>query len=207
MEQPLHTIRTAQPSIFSPARLTALVVSAAIVVLFGWALSVGLIQHAVETGLAELKAQVIPEQLPKKEPPPPPPELKAPPPPFVPPPDIVIQSEAPAQTTAIHTQSQIASAPPISSPVSYGRAHECESEYPAISVRLGEQGVVEVAFTVTTEGSVTDPKLVKSSGSERLDQAALSCVLGWHYKPAIQNGKPVAMANYRANVQYRLQNR
>lgn len=187
----------------SPKRLPALVASAAIVIGFGWALSTGLAQTLVEKLPDELKAEVLPEKLPQKAPPPPPPEMKAPPPPFVPPPDIVIQTEAAPTTNTITTQSKVATTPPISSPVSIGRPHTCQQEYPAISMRLGEQGTTTVSFTVNPDGSVSNPKVVQSSGSERLDQAALSCVTEWHYKGAIQEGKPIAV-QWKAAVKWQL---
>ncbi|MDE2184314.1 MAG: energy transducer TonB [Alphaproteobacteria bacterium] len=188
----------------SPTRLTALGASAALVIGFGWALSTGLAQTLIEKPLEELKAEVLPEKLPDKTPPPPPPELKAPPPPYVPPPDIVIQTEAPANTTAITTQSKVATAPAISSPASIGRPHSCMQDYPAISQRLGEEGTVTMKFTITPDGSVENPQVVKSSGSERLDQAALECVPGWRYKPAIQEGHPVSVS-WQAQVVFKLQ--
>ena len=188
----------------SPKRLPALVASAVIVLGFGWALSTGLAQTLVEKLPDELKAEVLPEKLPQKTPPPPPPEMKAPPPPFVPPPDIVIQTEAAPTNNTITTQSKVATPPPISSPVSIGRPHTCQQDYPAISMRLGEQGTVTVSFTIGADGSVSDPKVLQSSGSERLDQAALQCVPSWHYKPAVEAGKPVAVSGYKAQVRFTL---
>jgi len=64
--------------------------------------------------------------------------------------------------------------------------------YPSISVRLGEQGTSSLLVSINTEGSVTDCKVTKSSGSERLDTAACDYVKA-HYKwqPPTQLGKPV----------------
>ena len=42
-----------------------------------------------------------------------------------------------------------------------------------------------------TDGSVSNVAVAKSSGHDRLDQAAVSCAQSWHYKPASQNGQPV----------------
>lgn len=206
MEQPLHTLRTAPPSIFSPQRLAALGASTVIVFAFAWALSVGLAQTLVEKGLEELKAEVIPEKLPDKTPPPPPPDLKEPPPPFVPPPDFVIQTDAPV-TNTITVQSHVATPPPLTAPASYGKKHNCDEYYPAISNRLGETGVVVVGFMITADGSVTDPKIQSSSGSERLDNAVLTCVVNkWHYTPAKNAaGQPVATP-WKAEVRFVLQN-
>ena len=177
--------------------------SSAIVIGFAWALSTGLAQTMVEKVNDVLKAEVLPEKLPDKTPPPPPPDLKAPPPPFVPPPDIVIQTEAAPSVNTITTQSKVATPPPISSPASIGRPHTCMQNYPAISQRLGEEGVTLLAFTVTAEGDVANISVAKSSGSERLDSAAVSCAGSWRYKPAIEAGHPVAVS-WKTNVVWKL---
>jgi periplasmic protein TonB len=201
MEQPLHTLRAQQVSILSPTRLIALSASTVIVLGFAWALSSGLAQTLIEKLPDEIKIDVLKEKIEKKEPPPPPPELKAPPPPFVPPPDIVIETTS-AQTTAIQTQSQIRTPPPISSPASIGRTHYCGDDYyPAISKRLGEQGTTTIGFTITAEGNVENLHIVNSSGSERLDNAAMQCAKPWRYKAAIESGHPVAVP-WSAKVQW-----
>ncbi len=181
--------------------MVSLVVSTGIVLGIGWALSSGLALTMVQKLNEVIKVEVLPEKLPDRTPPPPPPELKAPPPPFVPAPDIVIMQET-APTNTITAQSKVATAP-ISSPVSYGRPHTCQQNYPSISQRLGEEGVTLLAFTVTAEGTTANITVAKSSGSERLDTAAVNCAADWHYKPAIEAGKPVAVG-LRANVQWRL---
>ena len=76
--------------------------------------------------------------------------------------------------------------------VSIGRPHVCSSEYyPEISRRLGEEGTTTVTFRITTEGTVKDPRILTSSGSDRLDQAALACVATWRYEPALKEGIPI----------------
>ncbi len=188
---------------FSPPRIAALAASTVIVFAFAWALSVGLAQTLVEKGLEEIKAEVLPEKLPDKTPPPPPPDLKEPPPPYVPPPDFVIQTDAPA-TNAITTQSKVATPPPISSPASIGKPHRCGEEwYPPISKRLDEHGVTTLAFRIAVDGSIKDITVANSSGSERLDNAAMSCASSWRYSPAIEAGHPVEVP-WKAQVVWQL---
>jgi len=201
MEQPLHTITATQSSLLSPKRAPALVASTAIVIGFAWALSTGLAQTLIEKPLEEIKIDVLKEKIEKKEPPPPPPEMKAPPPPFVPPPDIVIQTEAPPPTNTITTQSHVQTRNPISSPASIGRPHVCLQDYPAISVRLGEQGTTTLAFNITVDGHVENVHVATSSGSDRLDNAAVNCASSWRYKPAVENDKPVAVP-WKAEVKW-----
>ncbi len=200
MEQPLHTLRAVHTNWYSPNRVIALAGSTVIVIGFAWALSTGLAQTLVEKLPDVLKAEVLPEKLPDKTPPPPPPDMKQPPPPYVPPPDIVIQTEA-APTNTITTQSKMATPPPISSPASIGRPHVCMQDYPAISQRLGEEGTTLLAFHITAQGEVTNVTVAKSSGSERLDNAAVNCASNWRYKPAVESGHPVEVP-WRAEVQW-----
>jgi len=201
MERPLHNITAIQTSIFTPRRLTALAVAIGLQLAFVWALSTGLAATLVERLPDVLKAEVLPEKLPDKTPPPPPPDLKEPPPPYVPPPDFVIQTDAPA-TTAITTQSHVAT-PQISTPASIGRPHFCGNQYPSISLRLGEEGTTTLGFRIGTDGSVVDPHITNSSGSQRLDNAAIECVSSWRYRAAVQNGQPVEVP-WQANVVWRL---
>jgi len=189
---------------FSPARLIALTASTLLVLGCAWALSAGLAQTLVEKVNDVLKAEVIPEKLPDKTPPPPPPDLKAPPPPYVPPPDIVIQTESAAPVNSITTQSKVQTAPAISSPASIGRPHTCQQDYPAISKRLGETGTTLLAFQIGTDGSISNISVANSSGSQRLDEAAVACAASWRYKPAIQSGVPVTV-QWKTNVVWKLQ--
>jgi len=194
MEQPTHDLRAQNGTIAqgTPRRFIAFGAVAALHVILIYALAAGLVAQITKLP-EELKAEVVQEKIPDKIPPPPPPDLAKPPPPFVPPPDINIQAET-TQTTAITTQSKVATPPPvaqISSPASIGRPHQCMQDYPAISQRLNEEGVTTLSFHIMTDGSVSNVAVAKSSGHDRLDQAAVSCAQSWHYKPAMQNGAPV----------------
>ena len=60
-----------------------------------------------------------------------------------------------------------------------------------------------VEFTVSADGSVTNAKVAKSSGYSRLDRAAVQCVSDFHYHPATQGGKPIAIRT-KVQVAYEL---
>ncbi|MDR2881517.1 MAG: energy transducer TonB [Azoarcus sp.] len=64
--------------------------------------------------------------------------------------------------------------------------------YPPLSYRLGEQGVVKLRVHVTEEGRADEVTLDTSSGSERLDKAAIDAVKQWRFRPARRAGVPVA---------------
>ncbi|MEQ1610763.1 MAG: energy transducer TonB [Hyphomonadaceae bacterium] len=76
-----------------------------------------------------------------------------------------------------------------------GRRFE-KPEYPPAALRAGEQGEVVVSVCVAVDGRMSDVKLVKSSGSERLDEATLRGLPRTRLDPALgSDGKPIAMCD------------
>lgn len=217
MDQPAHDLRPFQSSAVQSTerRGISIAVVAAIHLVAIYALATGLASRLVNEGLKEIKVEVVKEKPPDmpKTPPPPPPELQKPPPPFIPPPDINLQTQQTAptitQVTSITPPPVVQApppkpqAPPISAPASIGRAHECASKYPPLAVRLNHEGTTTIGFTIEPDGSVTNAHVVSGSGHDELDSAAISCTEGWHYKPATQNGQPVAVP-WTTKVQWRL---
>ena len=65
-------------------------------------------------------------------------------------------------------------------------------EYPRMSRRAGEQGKVILKVLVNTDGSPSTVELSKSSGFERLDNAALAAVKQWRFEPARKGGKAIS---------------
>jgi protein TonB len=65
--------------------------------------------------------------------------------------------------------------------------------YPPIARRLGAEGKVTLRLTVSADGRVTQADVETSSGRDELDQTARQWILAhWAYKPALENGVPVA---------------
>ena len=65
--------------------------------------------------------------------------------------------------------------------------------YPAMSKRLGEQGKVLVRVLIGVDGTARQAEVQKSSGFDRLDQAALATVQRWRYVPGKRGGVAEAM--------------
>jgi periplasmic protein TonB len=65
-------------------------------------------------------------------------------------------------------------------------------DYPSVSRQLGEQGRVLLRAMINAEGSVEQVVLRKSSGFERLDQAALDTVKHWRFVPARRGEQQVS---------------
>jgi TonB family protein len=90
-----------------------------------------------------------------------------------------------------------------SQPASAGRPHNCVANYPAEALRQGEEGVTTLGFKILTDGTVDAVKVLVSSGSKRLDKAAVNCVADWHYRPAIKDGQLVE-TDWKASVKWTL---
>ena len=63
--------------------------------------------------------------------------------------------------------------------------------YPIECRRKKEQGTVVLALTLGVDGRVASISIARSSGHERLDDAALSAVRKWRWQPLVKDGKPV----------------
>lgn len=79
-----------------------------------------------------------------------------------------------------------------------------EPIYPVMSKRLREQGVVQIRVLVSALGLPLKIELVKSSGFERLDQAALAVIPKWRFTPGKINGVAADMS-YITPVRFELE--
>jgi len=176
---------------------------------FLWALASGLGAKLVNTVMGPVETKMI-EELPDddKEPPPPPPDIEQPPP-YVPPPEVSIElSVDTGPTTAISnatSERPVAAPPPVAKPVERASvktppstagkgARITQPEYPPASRRAGEAGTVQLQVYVLESGKAGEVKIAKSSGFEKLDEAAVKEVQrNWRFVPGKEDGKPVAM--------------
>jgi protein TonB len=74
------------------------------------------------------------------------------------------------------------------------------AEYPPSAASRGIEGVVDVAITVSKDGSVSDATVVHSDPPDVFNQSAITAVRRWKYEPKTVDGVPV-----EAHVQLRLQ--
>lgn len=79
-----------------------------------------------------------------------------------------------------------------------------EPAYPAVSRRLGEEGVVQLRVLVDTQGRPQQVAVDRGSGHTRLDQAAIAAVKRWRFQPAMSGSGPVESWS-RVNITFRLQ--
>jgi periplasmic protein TonB len=167
-----------------------------------WAFATGLARKAIEVLAPPIQTDIVQEEKTKSEPPPPPPPELRKEVVEVPPPDInIAMPEVGPQTTAITARVEqpkpapVARAAVAATAVGLGKGFpNVDDYYPDASRRLGEEGLTVVDVCVGPDGKLTEPpKVGKTSGHERLDQAAVKvATLGsGRFKPATEEGKPI----------------
>ncbi len=199
MQRPVsHGIVESQPR--SPQRLaTSVIAVGALHVVLIYALMTGLYIKIVPIIRHDIIARVLPtEELPPVPPKPPEipmtqPAMDQVPMPFVkidtPPPDAINVAHADHPTPAT-PQLDKSIAP--TAVISLAGTHSTPP-YPPLSRRLGEEGVVGLRILIADNGRISNVAVIKSSGVERLDDAAKEWVLAnWRYRAATRDGKPIA---------------
>jgi TonB family protein len=64
-------------------------------------------------------------------------------------------------------------------------------KYPRAAFDQKIQGEVVIEFMIDTKGRVAQTRVIQSVPG--LDEAAVECLRKWRFKPALKNGKPVAV--------------
>jgi protein TonB len=169
-----------------------------------WALMNGLNIHPLMAYSEHTTVRVIDQLPPTVEKPPTPQvhttEINFTPPPVKPWDTEPVVSELPPQPGAVGMSPAIIQTAPTGSAepkavvtgASVDPRHPLtQPEYPMAARHFGEEGRVMVAILVGADGRVLDAKAAQSSGSERLDQAAIKeARLHWRLRPALRNGVP-----------------
>ncbi|MCH7853479.1 MAG: energy transducer TonB [Proteobacteria bacterium] len=76
--------------------------------------------------------------------------------------------------------------------------------YPARAQARGLEGYVDMSFTVTASGSVTNP-IVMYSTSSLFERAATRAVLKFKYKPRVVDGIPVDVVGVKTRITFRME--
>lgn len=180
---------------------------------FIWALQSGLLMRAAEIIIpAEVLTQFIEPPAPKVEPvPPKPPEpvkkqvVKTPVQPPMPlaVPDPTPSPNAPVGVVTPTPPAPVAPAPAPAAPAAAPAMQLPSSDanylqnpkppYPPMSRRLNEQGKSVIRVLIGIDGQPQKAEIAKSSGYDRLDQAAMTTVMRWRYVPGKRNGAPEEM--------------
>jgi protein TonB len=182
------------------------VVLAAIIVLhllIAWVLATGLAQRAIQMVAPPIKTTIIKQTKKTVKPPPPPPPQLQQQQVQVPPPVIQINVPQASQTRAITIVKHVVRAAPAPAPVRVTPLRaiardfpQPDSYYPDAARRLSEQGTALVKLCIGAGGRVVgQPTIEKSSGSPRLDRAAIryARATSGHFQPETRNGVPVTV--------------
>ncbi len=203
MERPQHEL-AAVAAKSKQSRVTSLGLVIGIHVVIISALIVGLSNDQLRKEVMDISASVVAKKAAPKDLPPPPPSMVRPPPSVAaPPPQIMIAAPPPVVAAPV-----VAAPPPPPPPTELKAIEKTHSlpPYPALSQRMGEQGTTLLKVSIDTTGKVTECTVVTSSGSTRLDAAAVEYVkANWRWQPPTQAGKPVA-ATTEVSVKWDLKN-
>jgi protein TonB len=78
-------------------------------------------------------------------------------------------------------------------------------DYPPPAIRQGLEGWVQVQFTITATGAVTDAIVVNSS-SKIFEANALKAIVRWRYNPKIEDGVGVERVGVQTLLKFELEN-
>jgi periplasmic protein TonB len=179
-------------------RAVVFVIIVAFHVFVFWGFASGFARRALDQLPTILDTKIIEEDKPKEAPPPPPPpDLNKPPPVQVVVPDIniTVPADAPPPVITNITTTPV-KAPPRAPAVVTPSQHVFPSTadyYPPASVRANESGRPIVHYCIDAGGRIGTVTLAKTSGFDRLDEAAVSLVkAATRVRAAQQEGRPIA---------------
>ena len=78
-------------------------------------------------------------------------------------------------------------------------------EYPPRALARGLEGWVQVQFTITETGAVTDAKVVDAQPKNIFDDAALKSIVRWRYNPKVENGVAVKRVGVQTIIRFVLE--
>lgn len=84
-----------------------------------------------------------------------------------------------------------------------------QAQYPRRALQRGIEGWVIVEYTVTTNGSVRDPRVVEAFTKEGnpttiFNRSALKSAMKYKYKPRVQDGQAVEVAGVRTKISFNM---
>jgi protein TonB len=79
-----------------------------------------------------------------------------------------------------------------------------EPQYPMSAKQRGVEGWVELRFTITKMGTVTDIVVTASKPGTIFNRAAVQAVSKWKYNPKIDNGTAVDRPGVRQRIKFEL---
>ena len=112
-------------------------------------------------------------------------------------------ASTPRPTTPPVTPPPPVAAAPGAEDRNFQLTRKVEAGYPQRALRQRIEGWVELTFTVTVNGDVSDIKVIDSQPRREFDREAMRALSQWKFKPRVTNGKPVA-ASARQRLEFKL---
>jgi TonB family protein len=101
---------------------------------------------------------------------------------------LMLMGQAAAPVPVKIVKERVAVLQKVSQPPQLPKPQDCHDDYPFWARLFGDEGTTDLTLNVHADGTVDQVKVAHSSGSDRLDDAAVECVEKWHYRPAIKDG-------------------
>jgi len=114
--------------------------------------------------------------------------------------EVPTDEPAPAAITA-----ETSPAPPVGETANMQVSRRVDPVYPPASRRAGEEGTGVFRVLVDPNGRPQEVTVVTSSGFPRLDEAAVTAIRKWVFKPAMQAGQAVQSWT-KVQVKFELKN-
>jgi periplasmic protein TonB len=77
-------------------------------------------------------------------------------------------------------------------------------QYPERARQRGDEGWVEVEFTISTAGTVKNPRVIAYYPSTIFNRAALRAIRKWKYNPKVEDGKAVERPGVKVRLSFEL---
>jgi TonB family protein len=113
---------------------------------------------------------------------------------------VAVTAPTPAATPPVSASRAVAAVAGIIPESKLHRQHFVAPIYPATALALGRTGTVEMDFTVTPEGTVTDIDVTSSEPAGTFDHASMLALSHSRYEPVKRDGVAVAQ---RAHIRMR----
>jgi protein TonB len=78
-------------------------------------------------------------------------------------------------------------------------------DYPPRAATRGQEGWVQVRFTITATGTVKDAIVVDAMPPNVFDDAALKAIVRWRYNPKVENGVAVERVGVQTKIVFQLE--
>jgi TonB family protein len=82
--------------------------------------------------------------------------------------------------------------PAITQAIKLPRTREVQPVYPKDAAKFGDEGWVEMEFTISPTGKPENIKVTNARPRRVFEQAAMTALSQWRYEPIVRNGEPVA---------------